>query len=112
MKVKQNIGIVAKPPAGACNDAKCCWHGSLPVRGRVFEGKVISNRASRTVVVKWGYSKFIPKYQRYERRNTTVRAHSPECMQARMGDTVKIAECRPLSKTKSFVVVEKLGESK
>lgn len=112
MSTKQNIGIVAKPPTNECDDAKCCWHGSLPVRGRVFEGKVISSRASKTVVVKWGYSKFIPKYQRYERRNTTVHAHSPECMQVKMGDTVKIAECRPLSKTKSFVVVERMEGSK
>ncbi len=112
MKHKKNIGVDAKPPAKACSDAKCCWHGSLPVRGRVFEGKIISSKASKTVVVKWGYNKFIQKYQRYERRNTTVHAHNPECVSAKMGDTVKIAECRPLSKTKSFVVVEKISEAK
>ncbi|MBI1971792.1 MAG: 30S ribosomal protein S17 [Candidatus Aenigmarchaeota archaeon] len=112
MKSKQNIGVDAKPPAKACGDKKCCWHGSLPVRGRVFQGEVISDRASKTVVVKWGYNKFIPKYQRYERRNTTVRAYNPECIAAKAGDDVKIAECRPLSKTKSFTVVEKNGGAK
>ncbi|MBI2085347.1 MAG: 30S ribosomal protein S17 [Candidatus Aenigmarchaeota archaeon] len=112
MKTKQNIGVDAEPPAKTCDDEKCCWHGSLPVRGRVFEGKVISDRASKTVVVKWGYNKLITKYQRYERRNTTLRAYNPECIAAKTGDTVKIAECRPLSKTKSFIVVEKLEGSK
>ena len=112
MKNKKNIGVDAKAPAKMCSDEKCCWHGSLPVRGRVFEGKVISDKASKTVVVKWGYNRFIPKYQRYERRNTTVRAYSPECISTKVGDTVKIAECRPLSKTKSFVVVEKINEAK
>ncbi len=112
MKTKQNIGVDAKAPASVCDDEKCCWHGSLPVRGRVFEGKVISDKASKTVVVKWGYSKFITKYQRYERRNTTVRAYNPECISSKTGDVVKIAECRPLSKTKSFIVVEKIGGSK
>ncbi len=110
MKTKKNIGIEANAPAKGCEDTKCCWHGSLPIRGRVFTGKVISNRASKTAVVKWGYSRYITKYQRYERRNTTVAAYNPECISAKIGDTVKIAECRPLSKTKSFIVVEKLAE--
>ncbi|MFH0889651.1 MAG: 30S ribosomal protein S17 [Candidatus Aenigmatarchaeota archaeon] len=109
MKTKKNIGIEANPPAKSCKDTKCCWHGSLPVRGRVFVGKVISSRASKTAVVKWGYNQYISKYQRYERRNTTVTAYNPECIAAKIGDTVKIAECRPLSKTKSFTLVEKLS---
>ncbi len=110
VKFKENIGIDAKPPTKTCDDDKCCWHGSLPIRGRVFVGKVVSDRASKTVVVKWGYNKLIPKYHRYERRNTAVMAYKPECMTLKIGDTVKIAECRPLSKTKSFIVVEKMEQ--
>ena len=43
---------------------------------------------------------------------TKVVAYNPECIHAREGDIVKIMECRPLSKTKSFVVIEilKRGE--
>jgi len=41
--------------------------------------------------------------------NSRITAHNPPCIAARRGEKVKIAECRPLSKTKSFVVVEKEG---
>jgi small subunit ribosomal protein S17 len=40
-----------------------------------------------------------------------VTAHSTPCIPVKVGDTVRIAECRPLSKTKSFVVVELLKEA-
>jgi ribosomal protein S17 len=57
------------------------------------------------VVVEWGYTHLVPKYERYERRRSRVVAYNPPCLKARMGDDVIIAETRPLSKTKSFVVV-------
>lgn len=103
---RKSIGIPVNPPGKECEDSRCAWHGSLPVRGRTFQGTVRSSKARRTVVVEWGYTHLISKYERYERRKSRVIAYSPECMNAREGDTVIIAECRPLSKTKSFVVVE------
>jgi small subunit ribosomal protein S17 len=39
-------------------------------------------------------------------RRTRVKAHNPESIDAKEGDTVRIAETRPLSKTKNFVVIE------
>ncbi len=104
----RNIGIEAKPPEKTCKDVKCPWHGKLPIRGRVFVGKVVSDKASKTVIVRWDYHHYIPKYERYERRHTKVAAYNPECINAKEGDIVKIAECRPLSKTKKFVVIEKV----
>lgn len=104
----RNIGIEAKPPHQSCTDVKCPWHGTLPVRGRVFSGKVISDKAEKTVVVEWGFNRLIQKYERYERRHTRLVAYNPDCVAAKTGDSVKIAECRPLSKTKSFVVIEKM----
>jgi small subunit ribosomal protein S17 len=59
-----------------------------------------------TVVVERNYLHFVRKYNRYEKRSSRIHAHNPPCIQAKTGDTVKIAECRPLSKTTSFVVVE------
>lgn len=103
-----NIGINVKPPEKECNDKNCPFHGNLRVRGRIFEGKVVSDKAKKTVVVQWEYLLYVPKYERYERRKTRILAHNPPCIDARKGDVVKIAECRPISKTKSFVVVEKL----
>jgi len=104
----RKIGIEASPPEKKCQDVKCPWHGSLSLRGRVFVGEVVSDKAKKTVVVRWNYTHFIPKYDRYERRNTKVAAYNPDCIDAKKGDFVKIVECRPLSKTKTFVVIEKV----
>lgn len=91
-----------------CSDKHCPIHGGLKLRGRTFEGTVISDKMHRTVTVKWGWLKYIPKYERYEKRSTKISAHNPPCIGARAGDKVKIKECHPLSKTKKFVVIEKV----
>jgi len=114
-KKVRNIGIKAEPPKNNCDDIKCVWHGKLPIRGKVFVGEVVSDKAEKNVVVKWDYHHYIPKYEKYERKNTKVVAHNPDCIGAKKGDIVKIAECRPLSKTKAFTVVQvikKFGEKK
>jgi small subunit ribosomal protein S17 len=106
--VKKSIGIEAKKPENKCEDSNCPWHGTLPLRGKTFTGTVSSDGGHRTVIVRWHYNYYVPKYERYERRNTSVAAYNPECIKAKKGDIVRIAECRPLSKTKSFVVFEKV----
>ncbi len=103
----RDIGIDVRAPEKACEDPNCPFHGSLPVRGQIIEGEVVSDRAPKTVVVVRSYLKKIAKYERYEKRRSKIHAHNPPCINARVGDMVKIAECRPLSKTKSFVVIEK-----
>jgi small subunit ribosomal protein S17 len=105
--VEKDIGIGVKAPAQGCEDQNCPWHGSLPVRGRIFEAKVVSTKSHLTAVVERRYPYFIPKYQSYERRKSRIVVHNPTCIAAKEGDTVTIAECRPLSKTKAFVVVSK-----
>lgn len=110
--MKKDIGIGIKPPGGECRDPSCPWHGRIPVRGRAFQGSVRSAKSHNTVMVEWGYHKFIPKYERYERRRSRVAAHNPPCIHAKEGDMVIIAECRPLSKTKHFVVVGVVGKAK
>lgn len=103
----RDIGLDVEAPEDVCEDDNCPFHGTLPVRGRTFQGEVVSDSMEDTVTVQWGYAKQVPKYERYERRNTKVAAHNPACIDAEEGDRVVIAECRPLSKTKSFVVIEK-----
>ena len=103
--MKENIGVRAQPPAGTCDDGRCPWHGSLPVRGRTLEGSVRSAKASRTAIVEWHYHRLVTKYERYQRRKSRITAHNPPCIKAKEGDRVLVAECRPLSKTKSFVIV-------
>ena len=104
----RNIGIpVSNPPKTECNDPKCPYHGKLPVRTKILEGKVVSAKMKGTVVVQRDYLHYVPKYMRYERRRSRIPAHNPPCIDAKEGDIVRIAKCRPLSKTVSWVVIEK-----
>jgi small subunit ribosomal protein S17 len=102
----RDIGLDVQPPAKECTDPKCPFHGVLPVRGQVLKGVVVSDKMNNTVVVQRTFVKKIPKFERYEKRKTKVHAHNPPCMNAKQGDNVTIAECRPLSKTKSYVIIE------
>ncbi|MBX5326562.1 MAG: 30S ribosomal protein S17 [Candidatus Bathyarchaeia archaeon] len=97
-----------KKPKKSCEDRNCPFHGELSVRGRILEGKVVSAKMERTVIVRRDYLHYVPKFRRYERRHGHLPAHNPPCLDVKEGDKVKIAECRPISKTVSFVVVEKL----
>jgi len=46
-----NIGLDVQAPKQACQDVNCPFHGTLPVRGQVITGKVVSDRMMGTVVV-------------------------------------------------------------
>lgn len=105
----RDIGLNVKPPQETCNDPRCPFHGGLKVRGGILEGRVVSDRMAKTVTVAIERMHLVRKYERYERRTSKIHAHNPPCIRAGVGDKVKIAECRRLSKTKSFVVVEKEG---
>jgi len=109
VKKAKDIGYDVKQPEKECDDIYCPFHGKLSVRGKILEGKVASSKMQRTVIVERGYLHRIPKYERYEKRHSRIAAHNPECINAKKGDRVKIAECRPLSKTKHFVVIEKVS---
>ena len=86
--------------------------GGKPVtfHGRTFEGTVTSDKMMDTVTVEWDRRRYVPKYQRYEKRSSKVKAHNPKEINAKTGDRVRIRETRPISKTKNFVVVEILGD--
>ena len=100
------VGINVKQPEKECHDPNCPFHGELSVRGQVIEGTVTSDKADRTITVERSFYKYINKFERYEKRNSKIKAHN-----VKVGDSVKIAECRQLSKTKHFVLVEvKEGE--
>lgn len=101
-----------KKPRKTCNDQNCPFHGALSIRGRVLEGIVISAKMDKTAVVHRDYLNYMPKFKRYERRHSHIPTHNPPCINAKEGNWVKIAECRPISKTVSFVVVEKLEEKR
>jgi small subunit ribosomal protein S17 len=103
------IGLNVTEPEEPCSDQNCPFHGSLAVRGQTLEGTVASTAMEKTVVVEREYDVRVPKYDRYMKRRSRVPAHAPPCLGLEEGDTVRIAETRPLSKTKSHVVVERVG---
>jgi len=108
----KNIGLKIKLPRKKCTDTNCPFHGRLKCRKKIFTGVTISAKMQKTVTVEFIRQRYIPKYERYEKRRTRIKAHNPECVNAKEGDVVRIAECRPLSKTKNFVVIEDLGKEK
>ena len=103
------LGLNVPEPQEACSDQHCPFHGSLSVRGQVLEGTVASTDMDKTVVVEREYDVRVPKYDRYMKRRSRIPAHAPPCRGLEPGDTVRIAETRPLSKTKSHVVIERVG---
>jgi small subunit ribosomal protein S17 len=105
----RNIGITVNPPSKVCNDPSCAFHGSLPVRGKAFNGIVVSSRSDKMIVVAIEYPHLVAKYKRLERRRSKLHAYLPTCISAPEGRRVRIAECRPLAKTVSFVVIEAIG---
>lgn len=110
MKKAKDIGIKVKAPKQKCEDRKCPFHGSLKTRGRLLTGIVINTDAHKSATIEFERSYYIPKYERHEKRRTRLRVHNPSCIDAKKGDKVKVSECRPLSKTKKFVIIEKIGK--
>ncbi len=107
--MKDNIGINVKSPEKKCEDKNCPFHGNLKVRGRLFTGIITNTDAHKSATIEFERRFFVPKYERHEKRRTRLRVHNPSCIDAKKGDKVKISECRPLSKTKKFVIIEKIG---
>lgn len=101
-----------KTESEKCEDKKCPFHGNLSIRGRTFTGVIIAKDTHKTATVEWSYKFLIPKYERKEIRRSKIRVHNPPCIDANVGDIVKISETRPLSKTKNFVIIENLGKEK
>lgn len=104
----KDIGLDVKAPKELCNDVHCPFHGKLSLRGRSFTGKIIKQDLNRTATVEWPRANYLYKFERFEKRRSRVKVHNPSCINAKVGDMVKIAEARPISKTKKFAVIEKV----
>ena len=77
---------------------------------RTVTGRVISNRMDKSATVLIERKVKHPVYGKYIRRSTKLHVHDAEnaCQE---GDLVTIEECRPMSKTKSWKLVEIVGRS-
>ena len=108
----RNIGIpgVTPPKAKECNDKDCPFHGSTRIRGKITQGVVVSKKSRNTIVIRQDYVQFVKKYQRYERRNSRLACHLPDCLKNEIviGDLIRVGESRKLSKTKAFIVLDKI----
>jgi len=98
-------GLGFPPPKKTCDDPKCPYHGHLKVRGILIEGKIVSVKMQKAGVLLREYLHYDKKYRRYARRRSKISVYIPPCMNVDEGDEVVAAECRPLSKTISFVIV-------
>jgi len=105
-----SVGLGFKTPEAAKKggyiDKKCPFTGDVAIRGRILKGVVTSTKMKRTLVVRRDYLHYIRKYNRFEKRHSKTSAHVSPAFLVREGDQVTIGECRPLSKTVRFNVLE------
>ena len=103
-----NIGIKVPIPKDEADesDQKNPFNGTLSVRGKLFQGKVVKAKAKDTIVIQKEIPTYFKKFKRYARSKNSIHAHVPSNIVVKEGDIVVAAECRPLSKSVSFVVVE------
>jgi small subunit ribosomal protein S17 len=72
---------------------------------RILQGVVVSDAGNKTIVVRVEKSVKHPVYKKYITRSCKYSAHDPENCH-KTGDVVKIIECRPISKTKKWHVLD------
>jgi len=77
---------------------------------RVLQGTVVSGKAAKTVTVKVERKIKHPLYNKIIRRSKKYAAHD-ETNACKIGDTVRIVESKPMSKTKRWAVVEKIADA-
>lgn len=80
------------------------------VRGRTLEGVVVSDKMDKTITVRIVRKVKHPLYGKIVTRFTKLHAHDPD-NQCREGDRVVVRESRPISKTKSWILVERLEKT-
>ena len=104
----KNIGLPIKEPKKKAveNENNNPFNGSLAIRGKLFEGIVINAKAKGTAVIQKESPVYFTKFKRFGRSKNKIHAHVPSNLTVQVGDYVVAAECRPISKSVSFVVVE------
>ena len=85
---------------------------SINTHGRTFVGTVIAAKMNKTATIEWNRTRYLPKYERTATERSRVKAHNPPEIDAKKGDIVSITECRPLSKTRHFIITEVMGQNR
>ena len=102
----KNIGIKVNEPKRECEDKNCPFHGGLSIRGKLFDGKVTGDKAKQTITLTKDEPIYFSKFKRYARGKSTIFAPTGIDLDVVSGDHVLTAECRPISKSVSYVVIE------
>ncbi|MBE6450171.1 MAG: 30S ribosomal protein S17 [Alphaproteobacteria bacterium] len=76
---------------------------------RILQGVVVSDKMDKTVVVQVERRVMHPVYKKYIKSSKKYHAHD-ENNACKVGDVVRIQECRPISKTVTWVVLEETAE--
>jgi small subunit ribosomal protein S17 len=76
---------------------------------RVLTGRVTSDKMDKTITVLVDRRVMHPLYKKFIRRSKKYAAHDEENV-CKIGDQVRIEECRPISKRKTWTVVERNGQ--
>lgn len=77
--------------------------------GKTFEGSVISDKMTNTIVVSMEYTRRHPLYKKIIRKHKNIYAENN--LSAKTGDIVKVRETRPLSKLKRFTTLAIIKKS-
>ena len=74
-------------------------------KGKVLQGVVVGDKMQETAIV--AVSRFVkhPKYRKFIKRMKKFHVHNPQ-NEKKVGDKVTIRECKPISKTKRFEIIE------
>ncbi len=80
-------------------------------RKKMLIGKVTSNKADKTIIVSVERQVIHPLYRKYFKRTKRFMAHD-ETNTCKLGDKVKISECRPLSANKRWILVDIIQRAK
>ena len=83
--------------------------GSRPTK-KTVTGVVVSDKMDKTVTVQLEIRKRHPIYKKFVKSHTKLKAHDSK-NEATKGDVVKVTECRPVSKEKTWRVVEILEKA-
>ena len=111
----KSVGLGFQTPKAAVNgkyiDKKCPFTGNVSIRGRLMRGVVHSTACKRSIVIRRDYLHFVQKYQRYQKRHKNFTVHCSPCFEPKVGDDVIVGQCRPLSKTVRYNVLQHIAKS-
>ena len=100
MSKTESKSAAGSPSAANPAEKLAAGHHKVPT----ITGRVVSTKMQKTIAVEIERLQKHPMYGKYIRRTTKLLAHD-ENKEAREGDTVSIAPCRPLSRRKSYKLV-------